>query len=56
MILKKHTENSLYKHLNLSISNKLLASGGNDHSESGEINQFQSHQNSQCTNPTPFLS
>lgn len=34
----------------------LLASGRNDHSESGEINQFQPLENSQCTSATPFLS
>ena len=36
--------------------NALLASGRNDHSESGEINQFQPLENSQCTSATPFLS
>ena len=35
---------------------ELLASGSNDHSESGEINQFQPLENSQCTSATPFLS
>ena len=35
---------------------ELLASGRNDHSESGEINQFQPLENSQCTSATPFLS
>ena len=34
----------------------MLASGRNDHSESGEINQFQPLENSQCTSATPFLS
>lgn len=34
----------------------LLAPGRNDHSESGEINQFQPLENSQCTSATPFLS
>lgn len=34
----------------------VLASGRNDHSESGEINQFQPLENSQCTSATPFLS
>ena len=35
---------------------KLLASGGNDHSESGRINQFQPLKNSQYTSATPFLN
>ena len=35
---------------------EMLASGRNDHSESGEINQFQPLENSQCTSATPFLS
>lgn len=38
------------------VKEKVLASGGNDHSESGEINQFQPLENSQCTSATPFLS
>lgn len=38
------------------VGNKLLASGRNDHSASGEINQFQPLENSQCTSATPFLS
>lgn len=29
----------------------LLASGRNDHSESGEINQFQPFENRQCISP-----
>ena len=38
------------------IKEAVLASGRNDHSESGEINQFQPLENSQCTSATPFLS
>ncbi len=33
----------------------LLASGRNNHSESGEINQFQPLENRQCTSATPFF-
>lgn len=44
------------KILIVSIATMLLASGRNDHSESGEINQFQPLENSQCTSATPFLS
>ena len=38
------------------LEHTMLASGRNDHSESGEINQFQPLENSQCTSATPFLS
>ena len=44
------------EHVHNHIIFNLLASGRNDHSESGEINQFQPLENSQCTSATPFLS
>ena len=59
--LRKYLENNSINQMEMIqlLNNSLkgmLASGRNDHSESGEINQFQPLENSQCTSATPFLS